>query len=212
MKFKLAAAAALLIVAERSSAHRVDEYLQATLFSIEPTGIHAEVRLSPGIAVLPIVFAVIDGDSDGVISAKEWGAYAQQVVRDLELSVDGAPQRLRLTSSRFPSAEDMLGGRGEILLEIEAPPAVGGSQHRLLFESHHQTRIGAYLVNCLVSRDPTIDIGAQTRNYSQSRYELAFTQRGGAPRAAGLPQWFVVVLMGFLVIALGVVRLVRSRR
>jgi hypothetical protein len=212
MRCKLAAAAILLIVAVRSYAHRVDEYLQATLFSIEANGIHAELRLSPGIAVLPIVFAGIDGDSDGVISETEWQAYAQQVVRDVALSVDGEPQRLRLIRSRFPNAEDMLDGRGEILLEMEAPAPGGGPQHKLRFENHHQSRIGAYQVNALVSRDPTIQIGTQTRNYSQSRYELAFTQTGSAARASRLPQWLVLALMGTLVTAFGIVRLVRSRR
>jgi hypothetical protein len=212
MKYSLTAATILLILAERSYAHRVDEYLQATLFSIEPTGIRAELRLSPGIAVLPIVFASIDGDSDGVISENEWRAYAQKVVRDVTVSVDGESLRFTLTSSRFPSAEDMLDGRGEIQLEIEAPPPAGGPEHKLVFENHHQSRIGAYLVNCIVSRDPGIRIGTQTRNYSQSRYELAFTQTAGAGRASPLPQWFVVALMAALVTAFGVVRVVRSRR
>jgi hypothetical protein len=36
----------------------------------------------------------------------------------------------------------------------------------------------AYLANCLVPRDPDIQITAQHRNYEQSLYELDYVQAG----------------------------------
>jgi hypothetical protein len=67
---------------------------------------------------------------------------------------------------------------------------VGGSRRRLVLENYHQSRISAYQVNCLVPRDPDIRILAQNRNYSQSFYELEYTQPGvgnGPLSFAGLP-------------------------
>ena len=92
------AAAMLVLTATPAVAHRLDEYLQATLISVEKDRIHAEIRLTPGVAVLPIVLANIDADGDGIISEAEQRAYAQRVVQDLSLSVDGDRLRVRLVS------------------------------------------------------------------------------------------------------------------
>jgi hypothetical protein len=68
-------------------------------------------------------------------------------------------------------------GRGEIQLQFSAEVPhqhLGG--RRLTFENHHQSQIGAYLVNALMSSDPDIQIGAQSRNYQQSSYRLDYLQ------------------------------------
>ena len=67
------------------SAHRLDEYLQATLIGVTPHGIEVELQLTPGIAILPGLMTVIDQDRDGRISQAEARAYAARVLRDVEL-------------------------------------------------------------------------------------------------------------------------------
>ena len=52
-------------------AHRLDEYLQATILSIEPGSVQATVRLVPGVAVASPVIASIDRDHNGVLSREE---------------------------------------------------------------------------------------------------------------------------------------------
>jgi hypothetical protein len=42
------------------SAHRLDEYLQATIFSVEKDGIQASMRLVPGIAVSSAIMGVAE--------------------------------------------------------------------------------------------------------------------------------------------------------
>lgn len=108
MKVKLLAAAALLLsLGIPVSAHRLDEYLQATLISVDKNRIQAQIRLIPGVAVFPVVLAGIDTDRDGVISKPEEQAYAQQVLRDLSLTIDGDRLRPRLVSMKFPELQDM---------------------------------------------------------------------------------------------------------
>src|SRR4051794_24005412 len=115
MKTDVAAAvAALLWIGSPASAHRLDEYLQATLISVEKDRVQLHIRLTPGVAVFPVVLAAIDTDRDGVISEAEQRAYAAQVLRDLSLTADGDRLTLRLASLTFPTTEEMKEGLGEI--------------------------------------------------------------------------------------------------
>jgi hypothetical protein len=177
MKTRLAAAGAILLfVGTPASAHRLDEYLQATTISVEKDRVQAQIRLTPGVAVFPIVLANIDTDADGVISEAEQRAYAERVLGDLSLTIDGDRLRLRLVSLKFAKIEEMKEGLGEIQLEFDADVPSGGPNRSLTFENQHQSRIAAYLVNCLVPRDPGIRITAQNRNYQQSFYQLDYMQ------------------------------------
>jgi hypothetical protein len=179
MKTRLAAAAVVLLwLGTPAAAHRLDEYLQATIISVDKSRIQMQIRLVPGVAVLPIVLANMDTDADGVISETEQRAYAKRVVHDLSLTIDGDPLRPRLVSTRFPAIGEMKEGLGEIQLELNADLPHNGPNRKLIFENHHQSRIAAYMVNCLVPRDPDIRILAQNRNYTQSFYRLDYVQAG----------------------------------
>lgn len=174
MKSARPAAAILLLAGMPAFAHRLDEYLQGTLVAVEENRVNAQMTLTPGVAVFPMLMSEIDLDSDGVISGIEQRAYAGRVLGDLSIAIDGHPLRPRLLSVQFPSIEEMKEGRGEIRIDFEAGFPVGGATRKLTLENHHQSRIAAYQVNCLVPRSPAIRILAQNRNYSQSFYELEF--------------------------------------
>jgi hypothetical protein len=178
VKTGLAAAAILLLPPMPAPAHRLDEYLQATIVSLEKTRVQAQMTLTPGVAVYPIVLVAIDTNADGVISETEQRAYAAGVLRDLSLTIDGRRIAPRLVSVAFPAIEEMKQGRGAIRLEFSADLPPGGANRKLIFENRHQSAIAAYLVNCLVPRDPDIRIVAQNRNYSQSLYQLEYVQAG----------------------------------
>jgi len=100
-------AAILLLATTPAFAHRLDEYLQATLISVEKDRIQVEIRLTPGIAVLPIVLAKIDADGDGIISQAEQRAYAQRILQDLPLSIDGDPLREAVSSHHTKPASNL---------------------------------------------------------------------------------------------------------
>ena len=190
MRSGLAAAGAILVgVAGPAFAHRLDEYLQATTISVEKDRVHAQIRLTPGVAVFPILLASIDTDADGVISASEQRAYAERVLRDLSLTVDGDPLQLRLVSSKTATTEEMREGRGDIQLEVDADVPRGGHNRRLEFENHHESRIAAYLVNCLVPSDPDIRVTAQDRSYDQAFYQLDYVDSAGRSGPLSLVRW-----------------------
>ena len=186
MKAALTAAILLLALAG-AQAHRLDEYLQETLISVEKDRVRAEITLTPGVAVLPIVMAAIDGDADGIISESEQRAYASRVLRELSLSIDGHPSMPRLISIRFPGTDEMKEGLGAIRIEFYADLPRGGPSRSLIFANRHQSKVGAYMVNCLAPKDPEIRIVAQNRNYSQSVYRVDYVQNG--VRSAALSPW-----------------------
>ncbi len=167
--------AALLLLGGPAAAHRLDEYLQATLIAVGKDHIRASLRLAPGIAVFPTVLRTIDTDSDGALSEAEQRVYARRVLSDLSLSVDGQPLMLGLVSVAFPSLDEMKEGLGEIRIELAADLPPGGAERRLIFENHHQSGISAYLVNCLTPQDPGVRIGAQKRNETQSSLRLDYS-------------------------------------
>jgi len=169
-------------------AHRLDEYLQATTIDLGKQRVAFQMRLTPGVQVIRAVLGVIDADGDGELSEREQRTYAERVMRDLSLAVDGQAVRLRLISATFPSVGQMKEGLGDIELNLDAGVPAGGGMPRLVFENRHQRGVSAYLANCLVPGDPGIRITAQRRNEDQSRYEVEYTQPNaparGIPRAA----------------------------
>jgi hypothetical protein len=181
--------AAIVLLGAPASAHRLDEYLQATLLSIEKDRVQVSMRLTPGVAVSAFVLAGIDNNADGVISETEGLAYAERVLRDVSLKVDGQVAKLRLVSVKFPGVEEMREGLGEIQMEFSAGLLRSGRDRRLVFENHHQMGMSAYLVNCLAPREPDIRIVAQNRNEQQSFYQLDYAQGGAASDAARLRWW-----------------------
>jgi hypothetical protein len=172
------AAAVFALAGLPASGHRLDEYLQGTLLSVDKDRLEASMTLTPGVAVFPFLIADIDTDGNGTISEAEQRAYAGRVLHDLSLTSEGSPLTPKLVSVTFPTIADMKEGRGEIRLSFHADLPPAGRNRELTIENRHQSRISAYQVNCLVPLDPHIRISAQTRNYSQSRYQLEYVQTG----------------------------------
>jgi hypothetical protein len=190
MKTRLPFASLVLILfGAAASAHRVDEYLQATTISLEKDRVRAQIRLTPGVAVFHSVIATIDTNGDGVISPAEERDYSGRVLGDLSLSIDGERLKLQLISTTFPTADAMREGLGQIQIDFAADVRRDKSESRIVFENHHQRRIGSYLVNCLVPRDPDIRVTAQNRNYEQSVYQLDFVQGGIRSGPLSLMWW-----------------------
>ena len=130
----------LLILSGSAAAHRLDEYLQATLIGVTREGVDLEIQLTPGVAMLPVLMAVIDQDRDGRISSEEERAYSGRVAREVELRVDGVPAPLSLIESKFPAIAAMREGLGTIRIKLRA----ARSGHELRFENRHLPQASVY--------------------------------------------------------------------
>ena len=181
-------------------AHRLDEYLQATLVSIEPGNIRLGVNLTPGVVVAEPALALIDPDRDGVVSPGEAAAYAESVKRDLTVRLDGRDVELKLAGSSFPASADLRTGWGIIRLEFAAAPgALAAGPHQLTLENRHLPAISAYLVNAALPKDEMVRITRQSRNDNQSTGEIEFTLQPPPDPSRGIG---IVAPLGALVAAL----------
>jgi hypothetical protein len=202
---RLAAIPLLAIsLADNAAAHRLDEYLQATLIGVTRGGVDLEIQLTPGVAVLPFVMAAIDQDRNGRISDREARAYAARVAREVELRVDGKPASLSLIESTFPALEEMRQGLGTIRLKLRATRVEGYSAaHELQFENRHLPQVSVYLVNCLAAPADGLNVGRQERDEAQRsiRFGYWFGNSGDTGAAWFTREPFWLAMIGTLFLA-----------
>jgi hypothetical protein len=171
---------ALFTVPSLCLGHRLDEYLQATLVTIEPGELRLQINLTPGVAVAEQVLALVDRDHDGVISTNEAEAYSELLKRDLLVRVDGQKVALKLTASNFPAPSELRTGWGIIQLEFSATvdPFSAGA-HKLTFKNRHLPVLSVYLFNAAQPGSGSIQITRQKRSTNQSTGEIDFTFNRG---------------------------------
>jgi nickel/cobalt exporter len=158
-----------------AAAHVLDEYVEAAQITLAPNGARVELRLVPGVEVADRIFALIDVDGDGQISAAEEQAYARRVLQDIALEVDGRRAPLALTGVEFPSRREMNEGTGAIRLDLAAEAALStAGEHQLSFRNDHLPELGVYLVNALVPATNEIKISRQERDPLQRVMRLNF--------------------------------------
>ena len=190
MKLKLAACTVgvLLLCSMPAWAHRLDEYLQATILSLQSNQVHASMRLIPGIMVAPSVIAMIDANQDGVFSENEKRAYASRVLGDLSLSIGGQALKPQLDSWNIPAPSQLRDGLGEIHLEYHVDlPSSAVANRTLVLANRHLNDSSVYLMNVEVPQDRTLRIVDQKRNPRQSVYELDYQQTSSAGRSGSGP-------------------------
>ena len=194
-----------------AAAHRLDEYLQATLIGVTRDGIDVEIHLTPGVAMLPVLMAVIDQDRDGRISSEEERAYVGRVAREVELRVDGVRAPLSLIESNFPTLEAMRQGLGTIGIKLRT----ARSGHELRFENRHLPQVSAYLVNCLAAPSGGLVVGRQGRDEAQRSIEFEYSF-GASAEAGPLAAWIAQgstwpAVIGMLLVARMAVLLYKAK-
>lgn len=190
-------AAILLTVAPPASAHRLDEYLQATRVSLSPNRVVLEIDLTPGTAVAPQVLPMIDIDGNGQVSDAEAQSYAERVMADLRLEVDGQRRILTLIRVEASSVRELTDGLGSVRLTVEAAgTAAAAGRRSLWFQNDHQPALSAYLVNALVPSSARIDITGQQRDVRQQGIRLDYDISSDRNEFASL--WWLVAGIAFL--------------
>jgi hypothetical protein len=187
-KFALIIAVCVLIFGKAAFAHRIDEYLQATIFSLGENRVQASMRLIPGVLVAPSVIAGIDRNGDGVFSDEEERLYARRVLDDLTITIDAKAVRPKLVSWSFPEAAQLKDGLGEIHIDYALDLPQGSPDRSVIIENRHLNSTSVYLMNVLAPSDPGIHLLSQKRNQNQSLYELDYQQLG-SDTAAPLTPW-----------------------
>lgn len=168
----------LCVVASKVSAHRLDEYLQATRVAVFTNRIDLSFELTPGVAVATKVLEHIDHNRDGNISSEEQNSYAQRFLKDIKVGLDGKAVPVSMSSVFFPSVQEIRNGTG--VIQVRATFSAGpfnAGHHSFALTNGHLPELSAYLVNALRSNDPAVEIGKQTRDELQKDYRLEFRVR-----------------------------------
>jgi len=169
---------------EAAFAHRLDEYLQATLVMIEPGEIRLDMNLTPGVAVADQLLSQMHSDSPGVITPEGAAAYTESLRRDLTVQLDRRDLHLSVAGSHFPTSDELHSGWGiiQIAFSSKIGPLHSGA-HVLSIVNRHLPGISVYLLNAgqspLFDATPpkagSIAVTAQKRNENQSIGEIDFT-------------------------------------
>jgi len=130
--------------------------------------------LTPGVDVAPLVFSLINTNHDGRISEAEGRAYANRVLEETAIEVDGRRQHLDLVSFQYPSFQEMTAGVGTIRIEARASWRGTPGRHSLSYQNNHRPDLGVYLVNALVPASREIEITEQNRDPRQRGIRLGF--------------------------------------
>jgi len=193
----------LVAVAEPVSAHRLDEYLQASRIGIDPDRVRIELDLTPGVSVAPRILAEIDRDHDGAVSREEARAYEARVTSDIRLDVDGRPLALEPVESQSHLAGQLLTGEGTLSVQWAAEvPALGPGTHRLRYRNGHRPDIGVYLANALVPASTRVAVTAQRRDVDQRELVIEYELRDPAHASAG---WWLAAAAGGVALVAGAV-------
>jgi hypothetical protein len=156
-------------------AHRLDEYLQATLVVIEPDRVRLQINLTPGVAVAEQVLAQIDRNRDGAISTNEAAAYCELLKRDFTVRLDQQDVKLTLIACYFPGPAELRTGLGFIQMEFSGSPGrLAAGAHTLTIENRHLASLSVYLVNAAQPASTGLQITRQIRNENQSLSEIQF--------------------------------------
>ncbi|WP_395369496.1 hypothetical protein [Komagataeibacter diospyri] len=171
----LLAAAGLATTCSPAGAHRLDEYLQATVIDITRQDIAVTLRLTPGADVAYGVIHQIDSNGDGILSPQEQQAYGAWIRQGLSFSINGNPVSLTTGGAAFPSVTTLRTGSGVISLCFHITTSLTPGSYRLVYTNHGSDPDMVYLVNGLLPHDRAIHIQRQQRSVNQSTYELDFT-------------------------------------
>jgi len=167
-----------IVGSAQPSAHRVDEYLQASRLAIDPRGVQIELDLTPGIALAEAIIAEIDRNRDGSPSAEEQRAYASLVLHGLEVTVDGRPLPVQLGSIRFADNDAMRRGEGTIHVQVSVTlPDLDIGAHQLRFRNNHHPHGSVYLANALVPESDEVGVTAQRRDPDQRELTIDYELR-----------------------------------
>ena len=172
-----------LICVRPARAHRLDEYLQATLIAVESDHVNVEIDLTPGVSVADLVLWLIDSNGDGRVTDQEARAYAGRVLSKVGLELDGCARPLRLINVSMPPQDAIKAGEGRIRLQATAViPTLKRGRHQIRFQNAHEPGMSVYLINALIPSNPAIRVTKQARDELQREYLMELDVSGPFPR------------------------------
>lgn len=199
----------LFLVPTMSSAHRLDEYLQAARVAVARDRIAIVFDLTPGVSVASDIIALIDRDGTGSITSDEAYVYGKTMLAEIVLVVDGRAVPLALTEVHVPAIVAMRAGLGAIRIDASAAVASRTTgPHHLSLRNNHRPDVSVYLVNALMPDSRAVSIIGQRRDAGQREFHLEYLVSGHASAIA----WSMCAVLGIAALAVSRKRMNVSSR
>jgi hypothetical protein len=168
------------------TAHRLDEYLQASRVTLDRDRVMLEIDLTPGANMASAAISLVDLDDDETISPAEAAAYGRRVLADFVVTLDRRAVVMNLVRAEVPSSDEMRDGLGTIRLTAvgEVPSVIAGRRQLFLRNAHepHQLMTSVYLANAMIANDEGVAVVRQSRDPRQQElrvdYEIALGWSG----------------------------------
>lgn len=125
----------LLLSVTAAGAHPHAYIDQQALISVGTNSVDVTIRILPSFTEGAAIFARIDRDGNGVVSAAEAAELATAVVATAQLEVDGQPVALRRATATVPGIDEVSAGFG--VIEIAATAAfrlASSGDHQVSFD------------------------------------------------------------------------------
>ncbi|MBC2606669.1 hypothetical protein [Pelagicoccus albus] len=134
----------------------------------------ATYRVVPGVEVYDQFEALIDRDGSGDISEEEERGYAQSLLDDSLLTLDGVGLSFKFVESQIWGRDVLVEGGGAIVVKASCDVTSESGLHVFEFVCSHQSEISGYLTNAMLPKDPNVFIRSQKRSHDQSRIRVSY--------------------------------------
>ena len=155
-----------LLLAGAAMAHPLDEVVQGAYLTLLPGAVRLELDLTPGELVADALLQAIDANVDRTIAEPEAWNYAERVLLQSTLLLDGAPVSWRLQGVDMPAYADLRLQGATLKIHAFASRADRSGKHTLRYENHYQPAASQNIANVFLQP------GARWR------YEVAGQQHG----------------------------------
>ena len=173
--------ASLVLLAGVATAHPHKDVEQQALVSVGLDVVSLEVRIVPSFEEGAAIFAHIDSDANGVVSADEAAKFGAEVIEKTVLKVDG--WRIAFSSPRVavPTSEWVAAGLG--VIEVDADAAfdfTSTPDHSVAFEIAYENLAHTWFVQPFFYADlmATMSLQSLERAVAGSRVEILFSPKG----------------------------------
>ena len=137
----------LVLVAYGAEAHRLDEVVQGAYLTLAPGEVRLELDVSPGMEVAGTLLRALDTDADRTITEAEARGYAQRVLAQSTLTLDGVALSWTLDKVVVPAYPNLELGSDTIRIHAVAKRSDDAGAHTLTYQNSYQPAAGRHMAN-----------------------------------------------------------------
>ena len=137
----------LALVPTWVGAHPVDEVVQGAYLTLAPGELRLELDITAGSAVTSEIIKSLDENADRYVTTAEAHTYAQRVLEQSTLVLDGVTASWKLENVSVPPYQNLELGGGTIKIYAVAQRSDSGGAHILSYQNRYQPEKSQWTAN-----------------------------------------------------------------